>query len=192
AEEAERGATPRRAGDRRRNVHLREPPLRTSAKKGRGEQAEVAQHVPRDRDGPAEPPRVELEAIEPKPREERAETNRERGGEHARDGVLLRVLADVEQPEAGEHDPPEDDREDGSHRPSMPSRGGAVHLAFTRAPRRYVPGRGARLHVLVGEQGPVDLVRNAPATRSRTSRRLSTCRQARRTRPSSRDGTVTA
>src|SRR5207237_8016902 len=80
-------------------VQRRELPARPAAQKRGADDDEVSQQVPRQPGGSREPAAVEPEAVEAEAGEEGGERDRDRGGDRTGDGVLLRVLADVEQPQ---------------------------------------------------------------------------------------------
>jgi hypothetical protein len=97
------------AGGAGRDVDLAECALRPAARERERHDAEVAHDVPRKAGGAAEPARVEPEAVEAEPREQRAGPDGEPRCDRAGDRGLRRRLADVELPQAEEHGPPEDD-----------------------------------------------------------------------------------
>src|ERR671937_2179834 len=109
-------------------AELDEPAARPAAQERERDDREVPRDMPRESRRAAEQARVEAEAVEAEVGEEHREADRYPCRDRARDGVLLRVLADVEEPDPGEDDPPEDDREEGAHRLLMYLPGRTVHL----------------------------------------------------------------
>src|SRR5205085_6143934 len=75
------------------------------------DQAEVAHDVPGNDPRPGEPAPVEPVAVAPESREGPRDADRETGRDRSGDDLLRVVLTDVEEPQAPQDDPPQDEPE---------------------------------------------------------------------------------